>query len=105
MASQRAVACVAIAVGLRRPNSLVWCRQPETAEALNDLLRFDPLAAKVSAPLPPLSLKYTKADQSRGQCPQGRAGSESRRRRLLGQPAWLPSVRARPPCALSMLSG
>ena len=44
MASQRAV-CVATAVGLRRPNSLVWCRQPETAEALNDLLRFDPLAA------------------------------------------------------------
>jgi hypothetical protein len=47
VASQRAVACVAIAVGLRRPNSLVWCRQPETAEALNDLLRFDPLAAEV----------------------------------------------------------
>jgi hypothetical protein len=33
--------------GLRRPNSPVWFCQPETAEALNDLLRFDPLAAEV----------------------------------------------------------
>ena len=55
MASQRAVACVAIAVGLRRPNSLVWCRQPETAEALNDLLRFDPLAANRATSAKPVA--------------------------------------------------
>jgi hypothetical protein len=86
---------VAIAVGLRRPNSLVWCRQPETAEALNDLLRFDPLAAN----------RATSAKPKAAADAEVPAGSSESRGCCLGQPARLPSARARPPCALSMLSG